>query len=178
MRRVGILTAYVLTLVLPACEEEAICTRDLVARTGAGFYVRDAEEERDTVLQKLSFYALERPDSLLYNAASRGNIKFPLPGEPGSFTAFFLGTGKGSDTIRVFHRSHLVLVSWSCGYAAVHELERLEYGHRIIDTIVIDDPFVDLTEDENLKIYVWPAIADTAVSDTAAAGRTMAGSAL
>jgi hypothetical protein len=179
LKRTGILTVYLLVLLLPACEDEVICTRELVARTGAGFYVRDAAGERDTTLGNLTFYALQRPDSLLYNAASSSSIKFPLPEYPGEVTAFILGTATGTDTFRVFYSTRLELVSWSCGYTAVHELERLEYGHHVVDTIVLDDPVVDLTDDENLKIYVWPAVADTAAPDTAvvAAGMVRAGSA-
>jgi hypothetical protein len=170
LKRAGILTVCFLILALPACEDEVICTQELVSRTGAGFYVRDIAGQRDTVLRDMSFYALARPDSLLhYPASPARSIKFPLPQEPEEYTAFVMETGTGTDTIRIYHDTKLVLVSYSCGYAAVHVLEKLEYGHRVIDTIAIDDPLVDLTDDENLKIYVRPAVADTAVSDTAAA---------
>jgi hypothetical protein len=147
-----------------ACRDEVICTDDVVARVNAGFYVRGAAAQRDTVLGNLTFYAVLRPDSLLYDSSSGiHRIRFPLPLDPGeNTTAYFMCTGPMADTIRIHHSSRLELVSYSCGFTTVHEIEWLDYGNRIIDTIYISNPLVDLTDDENLKIYIRPASADTA----------------
>jgi hypothetical protein len=100
---------------------------------------------------------------MLYNAFSGiHRIRFPLPQSPAEYAAFVMENGSLADTIRIHHSSRLELVSFSCGFTAVHDIEWLEYGNHIIDTISITCPLVDLTDDENLKIYIRPAVADTA----------------
>jgi hypothetical protein len=163
LKRAAILTVTFIFILLPSCQDEVICTQDLVAKANAGFYVRDASGQRDTLVGSFIFYSVLRPDSMLYDASSGiHRIRFPLPQSPAEYTAFVMENGSLADTIIIHYSTRLELVSFSCGFAAVHDLERLEYGNRIIDTISIANPLVDLTDDENLKIYIRPAVADTA----------------
>ncbi len=149
---------------VPACEEEGTCTEELVSRIHAGFYVRDAGNERDTTLEYITFYGILRPDSLLYDSSpSRKELVFPLPAEPLDFSGFVLSNTIDKDTIYIRHIPGLKLVSYACGFTLTHDIEELRYGNNIIDTIVIQNPRVETSDEENLKIYFWPAVApDTA----------------
>jgi len=162
LQKSAIVPVISLLILLPACRDEVICTEDVVSRAGAGFYVRDGEEKRDTVLNNLTFYGVLRPDSLLYD--SSGGIRqivFPLSRGEGEYTGFVLMLGSLSDTLRIHHSSRLELVSFSCGFTVIHDIEGVSFGNTIIDTISISDPLVDLTDDENLEIYIRPAVVDS-----------------
>jgi hypothetical protein len=163
LRRVPAFLAFLVAVLCPACEDEGICTDDVVSRVRAGFYVRAGSGERDTVLSSLSFFGVGRPDSLLHDGLPGiRRIDFPLPQQADGSTDFVFSTAAGTDTIRVFHDPRQVLLSFPCGFTTVHDILRVEFGGNVIDTIDITGPYVDTEIYENLRIYIWPAVSDTA----------------
>ena len=129
----------------------------------AGFYVRDSTGERDTTLGSVTFFGALRPDSLLYDASSGiKNVVFPLSNSTESFTRFVFTVGTQTDTIKIWHQSRIQLISFSCGFTTVHELYSIGYGRKIIDTISISEPYVDLRDAENIKVYIRPVVAASA----------------
>lgn len=164
MKKVAIILVCLFYVFYPACEDEVICTEDIVSRVHAGLYVRDTAGQRDTVLSSLTFYAMLRTDSLLYDESPGiHEIVFPLPSITDGFTTYVFRTDSLADTIHIYHSPRQELVSFSCGFTTVHEIDGLSYGNNTIDTISIADPLVNLTDYENLKIYIRPAAADTVV---------------
>jgi len=146
----------------PACEDEGVCTGDVITRVNAGFYVRDSIGERDTTLSSVTFFGVLRPDSLLYDSSSgKQEIIFPLNNTE-DFTSFVFSVDTKTDNIKIWHQSRLQLVSYACGFTTVHELYSIGYEQNIIDTIVISEPLVDLRDAENIKIFIRPFLADTA----------------
>lgn len=147
-----------------SCNDEGICTGIEVARVNAGFYVRSGDDVRDTALNNVTFYAVMRPDSLIYDSAFnvRGLV-FPLSNDEVVAVDFVLKVDSLTDMVSVFKRSRLVMESYACGFATHHELLDLDYQNNIIDTISISDPAINLFDDENIKIYIKPAVADTAL---------------
>ncbi|MCK4750842.1 MAG: hypothetical protein KAT15_27480, partial [Bacteroidales bacterium] len=91
------------------------------------------------------------------------DIVFPLPHSPETYTCFVFSTGAFSDTIFIYHTPRLVLVSYACGFTTNHTIYGVLHENNLIDTIAISDPLVDIENYENLKIYIKPAAADTAV---------------
>jgi hypothetical protein len=147
-----------------SCKDESICTDDITCRVNAGFYVRDGNGERDTLLDGVTLYGKLRPDSLIYeNAQGLGNIKFPLPNSMEEHSDFILTVDTISDTLKLWHRSRLEMVSFECGFTVTHDIYWTSHMNMIIDTISITDPLVRLTDEQNIKIYIKPA----AVPDSA-----------
>ena len=162
LKKSGIVSVIFLLILCPACQDEVICTQDMISRVVAGFYVRDLAGERDTVLNDCTFYGVLRPDSLLYDGSSGiSKIVFPLSQHEVEYTGFILKTDSLADTLRIYHSSRQELISFSCGFATVHIIEGLGYENSLIDTISISNSLVDLTDYENLKIYLRPAVADS-----------------
>ncbi|MFC2098357.1 DUF6452 family protein [Bacteroidota bacterium] len=165
MKRVPFLLLIAAIYLCHACNDEGACTEeDLVSRVNAGFYVRDSLEERDTTLNYVTFYGLLRPDSIIYDAAlGIRRIKFPLPHEPNEQSIFIFQVDTEIDTIRIWHQPKLVLVSYACGFTTTHDIFWLSYGSNIIDTISVKNSIVNLTDEQNLRIYIKPfVVADTA----------------
>ena len=163
MKNARLLYILGMILALHACEDEGTCTTDLTARVNAGFYVRDGAAGRDTTLSLVTFYGLSRPDSLLYDAASGvKKLEFPLPPAPAEFTRFVLKVDTLCDTIKLWHLVEFKLVSYACGFSAFHNIYYQSHDDDIIDSIAITNPHVDLTDEENLRIYINPVVADTA----------------
>ncbi|MFC2116033.1 DUF6452 family protein [Bacteroidota bacterium] len=163
MKRIQYLLILISIVFTQACESgEGICTTDVISRVNAGFYVRDSLGERDTLLNDFSFYGTLRPDSLIYDSvAGIKKILFPLPHSPEGYTSFIISTDTTTE-IKIYHTPNLVLVSYECGFTVNHNIYWVSYNKTLIDTIAITDPWVNLTNEENLKIYLKPAVADTA----------------
>ena len=163
MKSQTIILILLFLLICISCSDEGICTDDITCRVNAGFYVRDSNGERDTVLNDLTLYGSLRPDSMIYNAAKGvQRIEFPLKNSTDSYSSFVFRVDTITDTINLYHKSKLVLVSFECGYTMTHDIFRTAHGNILIDTITIRDPLVDLWDEENLKIYIIPAVPDTA----------------
>ena len=93
----------VLLMALQSCRDDSVCTDDVVSRVNAGFYVRDAKGERDTLLYNLTLYAVERPDSLLYDTARAVHtIQFPLPDAGEIPAGFVLRVDSLDDSFQVY----------------------------------------------------------------------------
>lgn len=146
-------------LLFQACNNEEGCTEiDLVSRVNAGFYVRDAIGERDTIISSLTFFGVQRPDSLIADLARAQKISFPLPHQVEGNTKFIISDAAYIDTITIWHIPAYSLVSYSCGFTTVHTLERIDFGTDLIDTIAIESEYINRSENENLKIYIKPLI--------------------
>lgn len=150
---------------IPSCESgEGVCTKDVISRVNAGFYVRDSIGERDTLLNNFTFFGALRPDSLIYDSAANvQKIVFPLPHSTEEYTAFVLSADTLTCTINIYHTPSLVLVSYACGFTTNHNIYRVSYDIMLIDTVSIINPLVDFSDEENLKIYIKPAVADTVI---------------
>ena len=156
----GILVLLVFCL---SCSDVEICTEtDLLSRAGLSFMVRDENSERDTILEQVTFYSVLNPDSLIIAFAPQvRSFVFPLPQEAGEENSFVLISGSNFDTIRIRHIPKLELVSFNCGFTTIHDLQSFSYGNTLIDTIVITNTYVSRENEENIQIYVHPAVADT-----------------
>ena len=164
MRHLHFILLIGIGILLQSCSDEGICTGVEVARVNAGFYVRSGDIDRDTVLNNVTFYAVIRPDSLIYDSALnvRGLV-FPLSNDEVVAVDFVLKVDSLTDMVSVFKRSRLFMESYACGFTTHHELLDLDYQNNIIDTITISDPAINLFDDENIKIYIKPAVADIAL---------------
>lgn len=148
----------VLVLTFHSCNDEGICTGTEVARVTAGFYVRSGGVERDTILKNVTFYSILRPDSLIYDSAYNVHvIRFPLTNDVAPAVDFVFQVDSLTDLLTVIKSSRLVMESYACGFATHHDLLDLVYGNTIIDTIAISDPAINLSDEENIKIYIKPS---------------------
>jgi hypothetical protein len=157
LKRVPLILIILIIFLWPSCEKQGACTTDVISRVNAGFYVRDSLGDRDTVLNNFTFYGLSRPDSLIHDSSMAvQTIEFPLPHNPGEYTSYFFGADSLSDLLSIVHSASPQLVSYDCGFTTVHDIIRIDYDNNIIDTITITNPFVSLSDEENLKIYIKP----------------------
>jgi hypothetical protein len=162
LKRIHFILLLLVFMPFQSCEEEGICTGIEVARMQAGFYVREGDEVRDTTIAQFIFFSPTRPDSLLYPLSARRNITFPLSNEQESHDRFVFQVADRIDTLHIYKESSLALVSYACGFTTHHYVQGAGSENIVIDTIVINDPLVNLESIENLKIYIKPAAADTA----------------
>jgi hypothetical protein len=162
LKRIHYILLLFLFIPFQSCEEEGSCTGVEVARVGAGFYVRHGDIEKDTILDFFTLHSAGNPDSLIYDsAANLQAIRFPLPNEEESHSRFVFKAGSGTDTLHIYKQSRLVLVSYACGFAANHYLQKAEGQGSIIDTVAITIADVAFFNEENIKIYITPAVADS-----------------
>lgn len=165
MKGIPYILLMLIILLIPSCESgEGVCTTDIISRVNAGFYVRDSMGERDTLLNNFTFSGALRPDSLIYDsAAGVQKIVFPLPHSTEAYTSFLFSADALTGTINIYHTPSLVLVSYACGFTTNHNIYRVLHDSILIDTVSIVNPLVNLSDEENLKIYIKPAVADTVV---------------
>jgi len=165
MRRIRYIIPALIVFLNSTCENgEGVCTVDVISRVNAGFYVRDSLEERDTLLNNFTFYGTLRPDSLLYDSADGvKKIVFPLPNSTEDYSIFEISVDTVEQSIYIYHTPSLVMISYACGFTTNHNIYWISYDKLLIDTIMIPDPVVNLENEENIKIYIKPAVADTAI---------------
>ncbi|KKK95371.1 hypothetical protein LCGC14_2673480 [marine sediment metagenome] len=164
LKRVPLLVILVFVYFCHSCEKEGACTDiDLISRLKAGFYVRDSIEDRDTVLNNVTFYGELRSDSLIYDAAlGLQGLEFPLPHSTEEYTGYVLEIDTMVDIINIWHTPKITLFSYACGFTTTHDIYWLSHTNTIIDSIAIVRPHVNFNSEENFKIYIKPAAADTA----------------
>ncbi|NLE35112.1 MAG: hypothetical protein GX622_08415 [Bacteroidales bacterium] len=101
----------------------------------------------------LRVYTYRTTDTLKF-VSQKGVSRFSVPLDPGSDESLFLITLNGvTDTAIIRYERHPHLVSPECGYTLISEITGLYTTHNIIDTLIIENPSVDLDGQKNLHLF-------------------------
>jgi hypothetical protein len=101
----------------------------------------------------LRVYTYRTADTLKFINA-KGVSSFSVPLDPGNDESLFLITLNGvTDTAVIWYERRPHLVSPECGYTLFSEIRGLYTTHNIIDTLIIENPTVDLDGQKNLHLF-------------------------
>lgn len=111
----------------------------------------------DTIISGVSIYGIRegKPDSLLYNQSETSRIVLPLDPHH-TYSSFVMKIDESSDTLTLVHSTGFYLVTYDCGYGAIHTLDAdsLDYGGTLFYDITIKDAVIDATMD-NDEEHLW-----------------------
>jgi len=101
----------------------------------------------------LRVYTYRETDTLRF-INLKGVSSFSVPLDPASDESEFLITLNGiTDTALIRYSRKPHLVSPECGYTIISELTGLKTTHNIIDTLIIENKFVNLDGQKNLHLF-------------------------
>ena len=152
--RIGLLV-YTSFLLLSSCTTQDVCDEDNQPNLVARFKSIESDVISDTIVSGVTIYGIRegKTDSLLYDSYTTSMIRLPL--DPNhDFTRFVLTVNERSDTLRFIHRTEYYLISYTCGFAALFNLDSVRYSHVIIRDMEIINSVID-TELEQNEEHLW-----------------------
>lgn len=138
-----------------SCEDYKDCNSPVETSLGLGFYHVIDEEETDSILPAITFYALKKPDSLLLLNIAAQRIFVPLNPHT-QRTRYYIcpdSTLSDGDTISIQYNSELHFVSAGCGFTNYYKLDTVTATKHYIDSIALTNNKINTTNATNVKIY-------------------------
>ena len=146
---------FIFVILLSGCVDVEICDEDSQSELVAKFKTEKEGVTSDSTVAALSLYGIRegKSDSLLYNSLSTSGFVVPMnPHLP--YSSFVLKIDEQTDTLTIYHHQELYLISYTCGFANMFTLERLEYdmGMIVKDSILNDMVDAEYESDEE---HIW-----------------------
>ncbi len=146
------LALFVITA-FTSCADDEVCEEVTANELRIGFYVEDQGTELRAIFDSLTVFALERPDSLIYNKQNNVSV-IELPLNPhNNESAFVLDFYLIRDTLRLTYIREEHLTSVECGFAMFFSITDVQYSTNLILSLSQSNTYVTNTFDEHFKIY-------------------------
>jgi len=152
--RIGLLISFSL-LLLTSCTTQDVCDDDNQSKLVARFKTIESDTVSDTIVSGVTIYGIRegQTDSLLYDSSATSEILLPL--DPNhDFTRFVLSVNEHSDTLRFIHTTEFYLLSYTCGFAALFNLDSVRHSHLMIQDLEIINSVIDAELEENEE-HLW-----------------------
>lgn len=138
-----------------SCEDYKDCNAPVETLLGINFKQVNNEEETDSLLPGLTFYAVSKPDSLLFHNTSERQIFVPL-NPHAEETRFYIRPDSlltRGDTLSIIYTTDLHFVSSGCGFTNLYKLDTVMATRHYIDSIALTNDKINTTNATNIKIY-------------------------
>ena len=152
--KIGLLPFFLLVL-LVSCTTQEVCDEDTQSEMVVRFKTIESTIISDTIMSEVTIHGIRegQSDSLLYDSIS--GSRFVLPLDPNhEQSRFVLNMNEQNDTLVVTHRNQVYMVSYSCGFATLFNLENIDFYSLIIKDVEIIDPMVDAALEQNEE-HIW-----------------------
>ena len=152
--RIALLISFSLSL-LASCTTQDVCDDDNQSKLVARFKTIESDVVSDTIVSGVTIYGIRegKIDSLLYDSSTTSGILLPL--DPNhDFTRFVLRVNEYSDTIRFIHSTEFYLLSYTCGFAALFNLDSILSSNLIIHDLEIINSVIDAELEQNEE-HLW-----------------------
>ena len=152
--RIGLLISFSL-LLLTSCTTQDVCDDDNQSKLVARFKTIESDTVSDTIVSGVTIYGIRegQTDSLLYDSSTTSEILLPL--DPNlDFTRFVLSVNEQSDTLRFTYTTEFYLLSYTCGFAALFNLDSVRHSHLMIQDLEIINSVIDAELEENEE-HLW-----------------------
>lgn len=149
------LLIYTSVILLSSCNTQDVCNDDNQSHLVARFKSIESDIISDTIVSGVTIYGVRegKSDSLLYDSITTSSVLLPL--DPGhDVTRFVLTVNEQSDTLRFIHRTEYYLISYTCGFAALFNLDSVRYSHMIIQDVEIINSVIDAEPEQNEE-HIW-----------------------
>jgi hypothetical protein len=152
--RIGLPIIFSLLLFF-SCATQDVCDDDNQSKLVARFKTIVSNTVSDTIVSGVTLFGIRegQTDSLLYDSSTTSEILLPLDPNHG-FTQFLLSVEEHSDTLRFIHTNEFYLLSYTCGFAALFNLDSVQHSHQIIHDMEIVSSVIDAELEENEE-HIW-----------------------
>lgn len=136
-----------------ACTDDEVCEEVTANDLRIGFYIAGQDTETRAVFGSLTVFALENPDSLIYNRQNNVSvIELPLNPHRNQCT-FVLDFNFVTDTIRLEYTREEHLISVECGFTMFFNIYEVAYTTNLIESLIQTNTYVTNSFDEHFKVY-------------------------
>ena len=153
--KIRLLPFFFLFLII-SCTTLEVCDDNYDSLLVIKFKTLDSEELIvDTIVSDVTLYGIRegKSDSLLYNVESTSWLELPLDPHH-TFSRFVLNIEEKSDTLHMVHSTGYYLISYTCGYGALFNLDSMIYGGTMFYGDTIINSVID-AELEQYEEHIW-----------------------
>lgn len=141
------------SVIINSCAFEKGCDEQVDFPVNTTFYYEREGIENDTILEGVSLFGVGREDSLLFDKDTVSSISFRL--SPfADHTEMVLIYGVLKDTLGFDYGREMKMISPSCGFAYLFDVNNIVYTGNFIDSVYLTDPKLESFEAEHLKIFI------------------------
>jgi hypothetical protein len=150
----GLLLFLVLAWI-SACATQDICDNDNQSELVARFKTTGDLGTSDTTLSPVTVYGLRpgKPDSLIYGEVTTSRLVLPL-NPNATHSTYIIEVDGAPDTLRINHKTEYYLISYTCGFAALFTVEKVEHSSQMIRDTEIIQPVIDAELEQNEE-HIW-----------------------
>lgn len=141
--------------IMGSCTTQDICENDNQSELVARFKTLQESTAIDTMISGVSVYGIREGqlDSLIYNSTTTSRIVLPL--DPGhDFSRFVLQINEVSDTFRCIHTSEYYMISYTCGFGMLFNLDSVRHTGWMIQDMEILNAVIDVELEQNEE-HLW-----------------------
>ena len=152
--KIGLLPFFFFILVT-SCATQEFCDEESQSELVVRFKTLESTISSDTIMSEVTIHGIRegQSDSLLYDSIS--GSRFLLPLDPNhEQSRFVLNMNENNDTLVVIHRNEVYMISYTCGFATLFNLENIDYYSQIIKNIDIFEPMVNAALEQNEE-HIW-----------------------
>ncbi len=143
----------IVVLLMTACTDDEVCEEATANDLRIGFYIAGQDAETRAVFDSLTIFALEKPDSLIYNKKNNVSV-IELPLNPHNNQCIFvLDFYFNSDTIFITYTRIEQLISVECGFTMFFNIKEVEYTTNLIESLNLSNNYVTNSFDEHFKVF-------------------------
>jgi len=153
------LLIFLVVMLAISCNTQEICDDNSESKLVARFKFQEDELISDTIVTGFSLYGIRegKADSLLYDSSTTSRIELPLDPHH-SFSRFVMSINELSDTLYIGHVTGYYLMSYTCGYAAIFNLDpdSIIHGSTLFHDVEIRNGVIDAMleqDEEHLWLY-------------------------
>lgn len=139
-----------------SCNDEVRCLEGIDNPLVIGFYKVEKKITTDSILKTFSAWGTSQPDTLLYNGTKKiQKIRLPLdPSAKSTSFSFLFDSLPGN--LQLYYSTSFKQISIECGFYPIFTLDSLKFYYNYADSLHIVNPYVQSSNEENIKIYFTP----------------------
>ena len=157
-KKISIAVAMAISVIFAACDNGSDCNINNVSYNRIQLY----STTDNTTANKYSYpnaltvkLVINGNDSIVINhMTDASELQLPVSYTHECDTVVFEYEEGGTDTLYVEHSNIPYFISTDCGMAMYHKLTNLRHTNSMIDSAKINDPTINFSWHENIKLYI------------------------
>ena len=149
MKSIFTIIAILVLFLLSNCEEANQCTEDTEISLNIDFKTVYLDVKKDTSINNLTVTGKDTP---YYNDNNLNSISLALS-RLSDTSEYKFTVDTVVDTISFYSKREHFLVSFECGFATRFTLEKVVTQDKLLDSVSIIEPNVDMSDETNIIFY-------------------------
>ena len=145
---------FILFILAASCVTVEVCDESYNSDLIAQFKTLQDGEAVDSTVTALTIFGIKDGENdTLYNALPSSGFVVPLDPHH-DFSSFVMQVDTLSDTLIIYYDHESYMISYSCGFANLFTLSRIEPGGGIIKGDTILNEMIDAEYEED-EVHIW-----------------------